>query len=43
MKAKISVFVNCDIYLLLYNLHDSTFKQKKSFGNVLQKKYFRIS
>ena len=29
MNAKISVFVNCveaTIYLLLYNLHDCTFK-----------------
>ena len=32
MNAKISVFVTCIeaiIYLLLYNLHDCTFKQNK--------------
>ena len=33
MNAKISMFVICleeIIYLLLYNLHDCTFKSKKS-------------
>ena len=36
MNAKISVFVNCSeaiIHLLLYDLHDSTFKRMGKWEN----------
>ena len=41
MNAKISVFVICVeaiIYLLLYNLHNSTFSLKASIQDMLSKK-----